>query len=413
MSVLYELWSNAFTKVVATILTPIILGAAYYLLRRLFRALSAVRLTEAALEAVARRQTSAAWVEGPGFWLKTPIAPPKDYLLRLRASIPILMVATLKGGVGKTTLAANLAAQLAINWLNSTGATLRVLLVDLDFQGSVSTMTVSDASRFALPSKANLLVSGELADGLLRQVAEPMTRPGMRPLSIATVPAYYDLAQAENRTLVEWLLPLSDHDLISRLLRLVNLRPPAPPRSAKDVRYLLAEALLDPQVQANYDLVIIDAPPRLTTAHVQAMCASTHLLIPTISDRLSGDAVARYVDQVATHRLGPSGNDSLAICPGLELIGVIGTMIAPRVDVSGFLSELRASLAAARLKPHVFSQEYFVRQRPPYRRCAGERIAYAAVERSVIFDAMRKEMDKLGDEIAARLGATGRRWVRK
>jgi len=332
----------------------------------------------------------------------------------MRASIPILMIATLKGGVGKTTLAANLAAQLATNWQNSAGSALRILLIDLDFQGSASTMTVSDDKRFALPSKANMLVSGELGNGLIRQVAEPMSRPGMRtPLTIATIPAYYDLAQAENRTLIEWLLPLSDHDFISRLLRLLRLRVPESPRSERDVRYLLAEALLDPHVQENYDLVVIDAPPRLTTAHVQAMCASTHLLVPTILDRLPGDAVARYIDQVATHKLGPSGNESLAICPALEPIGIIGTMIPPRVDISGFLNQLRASLVAARLQPHVFGEELLMHQRPPYRRCAGERIAYAATERSAIFEAMRKELDHLGDETARRLGAAGRRWVRK
>ena len=88
-------------------------------------------------------------------------------------------------------------------------------------------------------------------------------------------------------------------------------------------------------------------------------------------------------------------------------------MIPPRVDISGFLNELRASLAAARLQPHVFGKEFLMHQRPPYRRCAGERIAYAATDRSAIFEAMRKELDRLGDDVAQRLGAAGRRWVRK
>jgi hypothetical protein len=91
----------------------------------------------------------------------------------------------------------------------------------------------------------------------------------MLPMPAWTVPAYYDLAQAENRVLVEWLLPLSDFDLLSWLLRLFGLKPPQAPRSRKDVRYLLAEALLDPHVQRDYDLIIIDSPPRLTTSHVQ------------------------------------------------------------------------------------------------------------------------------------------------
>jgi chromosome partitioning protein len=408
-----ELWSSVLIKVIAAILTPVLLGGAYYVSRYLFRAYKAHRQATAALQAVARRQSNAIWVEGPGFWLKTPIVPPSNYLLRMKASIPILLIATLKGGVGKTTLTTNLAVYFAMKWLNSAGKTLRVLLVDLDFQGSASTMTVSDASRFALPSKANMLVSGDLENGLAKQVAEPIARPGMRePLSVAIIPAYYDLAQAENRTLVEWLLAIPDHDLIAQMLTFVGLRPPQPPRSDRDVRYHIAEALLDPLVQQSYDLVILDAPPRLTTAHVQAMCASTHVLIPTILDRLSNDAVARYVDQLATHKLGPTGNDSLAICPALEPIGVVGTMVPPLVKVSGLLNELQSSLAAARSQPHVLSEKFVIHQRPPYRRCAGERIAYAATERSIPFESMREEIDRLGDEIAPRLGAAGRGWRR-
>jgi len=275
-------------------------------------------------------------------------------------------------------------------------------------------MTVADDRRFVQPSKANMLVSGELGDGLLRQVAEPITSPGMRvPLTIATVPAYYDLAQAENRTLIEWLLPLSDHDLLTRLFRLLRLLPPKPPRSERDVRYLLAEALLDPQVQANFDLVIIDAPPRLTTAHVQAMCASTHLLVPTILDSLSGDAVARYVDQIAIHKLGPEGDARSVICPQISPLGVVCTMVptAPR-DLTGDINLLAQSLAAARLNTQVLPQECFIRHRSLYRESAGNLIAYAATSEAAAHRALRDEVDQLGDHIAPMMGAPGRGWVR-
>jgi chromosome partitioning protein len=227
---------------------------------------------------------------------------------------------------------------------------LRILVIDQDFQGSFTTMTVDVNHRYIQPSKANRLVSGELEKGGVQREAEPVSQGGMlSSLSIWTIPAYYDLAQAENRMLVEWLLPLSEHGLVSRLLRLFRVRETDPQRSVTDVRYLLAEALLDPLVQANFDLVIIDSPPRLTPSHIQAMCASTHLLVPTILDGLAGDAVARYLDQVATHKLGPPGNSSRAICPHLQPIGVVCTLLPPgNADLSGRLNVLHGRIAAAR-----------------------------------------------------------------
>ena len=70
-------------------------------------------------------------------------------------------------------------------------------------------MTLADPGTYGPICHANRLVSGELADGRLD--AQPVTATGMfMPLSIMTLPAGYDLAQAENRSMIEWLLPESD-----------------------------------------------------------------------------------------------------------------------------------------------------------------------------------------------------------
>ena len=179
-----------------------------------------------------------------------------------------------------------------------------------------------------------------------------------------------------------------------------------PVRSTKDVRYFLAEfSLLDPHVQQNFDLIIIDAPPRLTTSHIQAMCASTHLLIPTILDGLSSDAVARYLDQVATHKLGLVGDLRTAICPYLRPIGVVCTLLPNNhADLTGRLNVLHARIAAGRLVPNIFPERCFIRQRPPYREHAGERIAYASLSNDHHHMDLRTEVDMLGDEIAPALG---------
>ena len=420
VSILGEVWNSLIAKVIAAIVAPILAAAIYVLFRRVYRAFRALHHAESALKAVAREQHDGLWTEGPGFWLKLPIRRPTNYGDLQGNSIPILMIAATKGGVGKTSLAGSLAAHFALKWTqrrqeSNADKPLRVLVIDQDFQGSFTTMTVDVNHRYIQPSKANRLVSGELEKGGVQREAEPVTQGGMRDrLSIWTIPAYYDLAQAENRMLVEWLLPLSERGLVLRLLRLLGVREGDPPRSLRDVRYLLAEALLDPLVRANFDLVIIDSPPRLTPSHIQAMCASTHLLVPTILDGLAGDAVARYLDQVATHKLGPPGNASRAVCPHLQPIGVVCTLLPPgNADLTGRLNVLRGRIAAARLTPDIVPQDCFIRQGAPYRDHAGERIAYAATSNNQDHQALRDEVDRLGDWIASKLGAEPRGWRRR
>ena len=113
MSIFAELWDSLVVKVLATVIASILMALAYHLFRRLYRAFRALRLVEAALGAVARRQENGLWTEGPGFWLKLPIKRPANYDNLRGNSIPILMIAATKGGVGKTSLAGSLAAHFA------------------------------------------------------------------------------------------------------------------------------------------------------------------------------------------------------------------------------------------------------------------------------------------------------------
>ena len=87
--------------------------------------------------------------EGRGIWLSKPIQHPAHYKMRLRGSKPIMVVGNLKGGVGKTTVASNLAAHYAIKKGE------RVLVIDADYQGSISSMMFTKSLSLKLASKIN------------------------------------------------------------------------------------------------------------------------------------------------------------------------------------------------------------------------------------------------------------------
>ncbi len=231
-------------------------------------------------------------VEGNGIWLTQPIIKPDNYFERMKTSIPIICVANLKGGVGKTTVAANLAAHFANKKPKP------VLVIDLDFQGSLSSMTLG-SERF-IPddetdnlSRASLLIQGTLSG----ETAKLSATPNFQCDRIQTLNAYYDLARIENKEMVHWLTG----------------------KTNDDIRYRIANTLLNEHIQNNYSMVIIDAPPRLSTAAIQALCASTHLLVPTILDRMSGSAVHSFIDQVLNLK-------EAKVCPALSLLGIVGTM---------------------------------------------------------------------------------------
>lgn len=217
-----------------------------------------------ALSAVAREKTPDGVREGKGLWLQPPSKPENyDNAFGTR----VLVVSNNKGGVAKTTLSANLGAYWAKEWKK------RVLLIDLDYQGTLSSMALRGTSGWTLPGQDSLatrLVSGDLDPGILVHCAKSI--PDEQNLKI--IPAYYDLAQADNRLIVEWLLRCSDRRQLTMLERIGNLFL-GRKFVRSDIRYRLAELLQTPTVRNAFDVVIIDCPPRVTISVLQALCAAT------------------------------------------------------------------------------------------------------------------------------------------
>lgn len=307
------------------------------------------------LGAVARVNHGAHSSEGAGVWQTRPIQRPwadDQYRIKLIDSIPIWVFANNKGGVAKTTNACNLAAHYAMLTQGTDPPRKPVLLLDLDYQGSSSSMGASDADRVPPPthdSLATRLVDGQLEPAQLLSVPAVHDAEMVDDLPLRIVPAYYDLALAENRLLIEWLF---------------GENPP-------DVRYQLARILHDPVVQSNFSRVIIDAPPRLTTACIQALCAATHVIIPTVLDRLSGEAVSSFLGQLETLK-------SANVCPHLKYGGIIGYRSGAAVKhVPDAEDSIRDALRLYSLDEALYLSSATVTHSPLLAESAGQVIGYA------------------------------------
>ena len=180
----------------------------------------------------------------------------------------VLTIMNLKGGVGKTTLATNLAAHfdLALN--------KRVLVVDLDYQGSATASLLRMMQYDALPYQHAKRIFAPASEQpslpeLALRMSNSLTRTDL-------VPCSYEFAAVENKQMVGWLFQELGYD----------------------PRYCLPLVLYSEEFRNHYDVVIIDAPPRLSLGAINAITACQTLLIPTIPDLMSTEAVGNFVSQL-------------------------------------------------------------------------------------------------------------------
>lgn len=190
----------------------------------------------------------------------------------------ILTIANQKGGVGKTTTAINLAAALAQR-------EKRTLLIDLDPQGN-SSITFFD---LAAIDKSMFDVLGEHRMDLAA-VIKPSAMPN---LSVA--PSRLALAKLEQQLSGQFDAPFKLKDALAPVVK-------------------------------DFDYIIIDTPPALGILTVNAMVASTHLLVPIQAAYFAIEGTDDLLETYERIRARPN--------PELKVLGVVITLFDKRTNIS-------------------------------------------------------------------------------
>lgn len=282
---------------------------------------------------------------------------------------PVVTVMNFKGGVGKTTIASNLAACLSIKH------GYKVLLVDLDYQGSLSSELLPEGE--SLENKLN--TTGEwLRARTNLQIAEtslitPDNLPNVRLLT-----ADYDLTEIEDNQFLRWLLQDSTHgDVRSRFIRGLKKS-----RAHMDFKF---------------DFVVMDAPPRLSLSAANAIRASALVLIPTKLEFLSVQPVERMLERLERFKRKSGG--------GFRIGGVILNMTDNAVTLSP-REEAHFTTLSEALADHPDDPIIFDTRIPDSPLIGSSRVrpAYLSKERGVNQPA--PIFDRLTDEVLKKLLAT-------
>lgn len=241
-----------------------------------------------------------------------------------------------KGGVGKTTTAVNLAAQLAT-------AKRRVLLVDLDPQANSTSSLGIDKEKLDATLYDVLVGSKELAD-----IVQPTVTK-----NLFVLPASATVAQAE--------------------VELV-----AVPHRELKLKHSLQNV--------DAEVIVIDCPPALGLLTVNALTAADGVLIPVQAEYFALEGLSQLMQtmQLVRHSLNP----------GLRIFGVVLTMFTKRTVLSEQVKQEVAQHFGDRLFQTVVPRNIRLAEAPSYGKTIFEHDRWSKGARA--YKALAQEVVKRG-----------------